>query len=34
MTAGLTKWLDLDEAMMEYLAGGKKQTKTIIKNLS
>jgi len=34
MAAGLTKWLDLDEAMIEYLAGGKRQTKTIIKNLS
>jgi len=31
MAAGLTKWLDLDEAMIEYLAGGKRQTKTIIK---
>jgi len=34
MAAGLTKWLDLDEAMIEYLAGGKRQTKAIIKNLS
>jgi len=31
MAAGLTKWLDLDEAMIEYLAGGKRQTKQIIK---
>jgi len=31
MSAGLTKWLDLDEAMIEYLAGGKRQTKAIIK---
>jgi replication factor C large subunit len=34
MATGLTKWLDLDEAMIEYLAGGKRQTKAIIKNLS
>jgi len=33
MSADLTKWLDLDETMIEYLAGTKKQTKTIIKNL-
>jgi replication factor C large subunit len=32
--ADLTKWLDLDEAMVGYLAGGKRQTKAIIKNLS
>jgi hypothetical protein len=31
MAAGLTKWLDLDEAMIEYLAGGKRQTKAILK---
>jgi len=30
MARGLTKWLDLDEAMIEYLAGGKRQTKAII----
>jgi len=34
MAADLTKWLDLDEAMIEYLAGIKRQTKAIIKNLS
>jgi len=34
MAAGLTKWLDLDEAIIEYLAGTKKQTKAIMKNLS
>ncbi len=33
MAAGLSKWLDLDEAMIEYLAGGKRQTKAIMKNL-
>ena len=30
MAAGIAKWLDLDETMIEYLAGDKKQTKTII----
>jgi len=30
MAAGTAKWLDLDETMMEYLAGDKKQTKAII----
>jgi hypothetical protein len=34
MAAGLTKWFDLDEAMIEHLAGTKKQTKAIMKNLS
>ena len=34
MATGLTKWLDLDEAMIEYLAGTKKQTKAIMKNLA
>jgi len=34
MAAGLSKWLDLEEAIVEYLAGGKRQTKAIIKNLS
>jgi len=34
MAAGLVKWFDFDEAMTEYLAGGKRQTKTIIKNIS
>lgn len=33
MAAGLTKWLDLDEGMIESLAGGKKQTKAILKNV-
>lgn len=32
MAAGLSKWLDLDEAMVEYLAGGKRQTQTIMRN--
>ncbi|UCC58980.1 MAG: replication factor C large subunit [Candidatus Bathyarchaeum sp.] len=30
MAAGLSKWLDLDENMIEYLAGNKKQTKMIV----
>jgi replication factor C large subunit len=34
MAAGLSKWLDLDENMIEYLAGNKKQTKTIIAKLA
>jgi len=34
VAAGLTRWLDLDEAMIEYLAGTKKQTRAIIKNLT
>jgi len=34
MAADITKWLDLDETMIEYLAGGKRQVKAIIKNLS
>ena len=33
IAAGLSKWLDLDEDMIEYLAGNKKQTKTIIAKL-
>lgn len=33
MAAGLSKWLDLDEDMIEYLAGNKKQTKTILVKL-
>lgn len=32
--AQMAKWLDLDEAMIEYLAASKKQTKAITKNLS
>lgn len=34
MAAGLSNWLDLDEDMIEYLAGNKKQTKTIIAKLA
>jgi hypothetical protein len=34
MAAGLTKWFEFDESMIEYLAGTKKQTKKIIKSLS
>lgn len=34
MAAGTAKWLDLDETMIEYLAGGKKQTKAIIAKYS
>jgi replication factor C large subunit len=30
MAAGLSNWLDLDDDMIEYLAGKKKQTKSII----
>jgi replication factor C large subunit len=30
MAAGLSKWLDLDEDMIKYLAGNKKQTKLIV----
>jgi len=30
--AHLAKWLDLDETMIEYMAGSKKQTKAIMKN--
>ncbi len=30
MAAGIAKWLDLDESMIEYLAGNKRQTKAII----
>jgi replication factor C large subunit len=33
MAAGLSNWLDLDEDMIEYLAGNKKQTKTILAKL-
>src|SRR3990170_5058201 len=32
--ADLAKWLDLDEAMIECLAGSKKQAKTIVKKFS
>jgi len=34
MAAGLTKWLDLDETMIEYLAGTKRQTKSILKHFA
>jgi replication factor C large subunit len=33
IAAGLSSWLDLDEEMIEYLAGNKKQTKTILAKL-
>jgi len=32
--AGLTEWLELDETMIEYLAGTKRQTKSILKHLA
>jgi len=31
MAAGTARWLDLEEAMIEYLAGSKKQAKAIIR---
>jgi replication factor C large subunit len=31
MASGIARWLDLDEAMIEYLAGSKRQAKAIIK---
>ena len=34
MAAGLTRWLDLDEDMVEYLAGGKRQAGAITKRLA
>ena len=34
MATGLSKWLDLDEDMIEYLAGNKKQTKMILAKLA
>jgi len=34
MAAGVAKWLDLDETMIDYLAGDKKQTKAIIAKYS
>jgi len=34
MAAGLSKWLDLDQKMVEYLAGNKKRSEDIIKLLS
>ena len=33
MAAGLARWLDLDEDMVEYLAGGKRQASAITKRL-
>ena len=33
MAAGLASWLELDDEMIEYLAGDKKQTKAIIAKL-
>ncbi|HDQ05494.1 MAG TPA: replication factor C large subunit [Candidatus Bathyarchaeota archaeon] len=33
MAVGLSDWLDLDEEMIEYLAGNKKQTKAILAKL-
>jgi replication factor C large subunit len=32
--AGLAKWLDLDEEMIDYMAGSKKQAKAIAKHLT
>lgn len=34
MAAGLSKWLDLDTEMVEYLAGNKKQASAVIKELA
>jgi len=34
MASGVAEWLGLDEDMVEYLAGGKRQAKAIIKSLS
>ena len=34
MAAGLAKWLDLDEDMIEYLAGGKRRAGAITKRLA
>lgn len=34
MAAGLTRWLDLDEDMIKYLAGGKRQASAIAKRLA
>jgi len=31
MAAGLVKWFDFDEAMIDYLAGTKRQVKAILK---
>jgi replication factor C large subunit len=34
VAAGLSRWLDLDEEMVEYLAGNKKQASAVIKKLA
>lgn len=34
MAASIAKWLDLDETMIDYLAGDRKQTKAIIAKYS
>ncbi|NIO36137.1 hypothetical protein GTO27_00365, partial [Candidatus Bathyarchaeota archaeon] len=34
MAAGLAKWFNLDPAMLEYLAGGKKDAAAVVKLLS
>jgi replication factor C large subunit len=34
MAAGIAKWLDLDEPMVEYLVGDKKQTRAIVAKYS
>ena len=34
MAAGLSDWLDLDDEMIEYLAGNKRQTKKIVAKLA
>jgi len=34
MAAGIAKWLDLDETMIDYLAGDRKQAKAIIAKYS
>jgi replication factor C large subunit len=34
MAAGLANWLELDEDMIEYLAGNKKQTKAVIAEMA
>jgi len=34
MAAGLVHWFDFDEATIEYLAAGKRQTKVIMKSMS
>ncbi len=34
IAAGLAEWFDFDEEMVEYLAGGKRQTKLIQKQMA